>query len=44
MLKSRCYAIKKSVENNFNGLVVIASYFFRKSKNTGVIICYSSES
>ena len=32
MLKNRCYDIKKSVENNFNGLVVIASYFLENRK------------
>ena len=32
MLKSRCCAIKKSVENNFNGLIVFASYFLENRK------------
>ena len=32
MLKSPCCAIKKSVENKFNGLVVIASYFLENRK------------
>ena len=32
MLKSRCCAIKKSVENNFNGLVVIATYILENRK------------
>ena len=32
MLKSGCCAIKKSVKNNFNGLVVIASYFLENRK------------
>ena len=32
MLKSRCCAIKKSVETTFNGLVVFASSFLENRK------------